>query len=150
MQGLAIHAIGAGKVNKRLVGVGAVAVTVTQGMGSLVADVCNCQRKGRRDGALYAQVPGIDCREVERDRACTRTDLRARVGQQTAGRYRDRCIGFRPNTQIECRGLVARSIDLLVGQDRKVLGDGVTEDGSEDARIEAASVTCTNDRFSST
>ena len=36
---------------------------------------------------------------------------------------------------------------MLIGQDREVLGDGVTEDGSEDAGVKAASVTNTEDRL---
>ena len=42
--------------------------------------------------------------------------------------------------------LVGRgSVDLLVGQNRQVLGDGMAEDGTEDAGVEAASIAGAND-----
>ena len=64
MQGLPVDAIGARQVDRRFVGVGAVAVAVTQGVRSLVANVGNGQRQGWGKGALHGQVPGIDRREL--------------------------------------------------------------------------------------
>ncbi len=87
VQSLASYAVLTGQEQSRFVGVGVVAVAVTQCVGSLVADVRNRQGESRSEGTLYAQVPGVDRREVERLGASLGADLVCLCRQQAVGRH---------------------------------------------------------------
>src|SRR5271155_3337190 len=126
-------------------------------MSTLVANVSYRHRDGRRKRALNGEVPGIERWQPLSERTRLGVNLRARIHNLSVRIRRKGCVVRKAGCvatlgkggvgQVEGVSRSSSSrIDRLVGENRKVLRYYVTEDRTEDADIEAASVAATNYR----
>ena len=94
MQCLSIDAVFRRQVDRGFIRVGAVAIAIAQGVRAFVSNVGHGEGQAGSEGALRAEVPGVERGELQRVGTRLGVDLAARIRQQAVSRHNRRHIGI--------------------------------------------------------